>query len=114
MTHALYTVYTGEKMEGKCWVLQEINEFNACDNEQTYMMAMMDSMGEIDGQKTMAEQWQEHKPKKVQKLSLEFVSWWHAHHRGQQAHMWQAGNSGWDSWWTVDGQEDGHPNNLFK
>ena len=37
-------------------------------------MVMMDSMGGIDGQKMMAEQWQKHKPKKVQELSLEFVS----------------------------------------
>ena len=37
------------------------------------------SVGGIDGQKTMTEQWQEHKPKEVQELSLEFVSQQHAH-----------------------------------
>ena len=28
-------LYTGEEMEGKCWVSQEIDKYDASDDEQT-------------------------------------------------------------------------------
>ena len=63
-------LYTAEKMEEKYKVLQEIDEFDVCDDER-HVADVGSVFGTIDGRRERdwwtevdAEQWWEHKPRK--------------------------------------------------